>query len=256
MKEGVMEALFDGKVALVTGAGSGIGRTSAQTFAREGAKVAVVDIAQEGGLGTVALIRGAGGDAIFIRCDVAKQSDVEAMVNTVVATYGRLDYAFNNAGIGPVVSIVACTEDEWDAVNNINLRGIWLCLKHEIPEILKQGGAIVNTASVSGLVGLPGMGPYAASKHGVVGLTKVAAMEYAKAGIRVNAVCPGVIKTPMLEQALIANPDVAKTWDALHPMGRIGEPREVAEAVVWLCSDRASFITGQALAIDGGWTAT
>jgi NAD(P)-dependent dehydrogenase (short-subunit alcohol dehydrogenase family) len=244
------------KVALVTGAGSGIGRTAALAFAREGAKVAVVDIAQEGGLVTVALIEKAGGSAIFIGCDVAKKDDVEAMVKAVVGTYGRLDYAFNNAGIAPVLSTLECTEEAWDACNNINLRGLWLCLKHEIPEILKQGGAIVNTASVAGLIGTPGHAPYTAAKHGVVGLTKVVALEYAKAGIRVNAVCPGVIRTPMLEAALSANIDVVKTWEALHPMGRIGEPEEVAEAVIWLCSDKASFITGQAIAIDGGLTAT
>jgi NAD(P)-dependent dehydrogenase (short-subunit alcohol dehydrogenase family) len=251
-----MHGLMQGKVALVTGAGSGIGRTAALAFAREGAKVAVADIAQEGGLATVALIEKAGGNAVFIRCDVARQADVEAMVNRVVGTYGRLDYAFNNAGIGPVLSTLACTEDEWDAVHNINLKGLWFCLKHEIPEILKQGGAIVNTASVAGLIGAPGHAPYTAAKHGVVGLTKVVALEYAKEGIRVNAVCPGVIRTPMLEAALSANPEVVKMWEVLHPMGRIGEPEEVAEAVIWLCSDKASFITGQALAIDGGLTAT
>lgn len=251
-----MEKLFARKVALVTGGGSGIGRAAALAFAREGAKVAVVDIVEDGGLATVASIEEAGGNAIFIHCDVAKRTDIEAMVKAVVGAYGRLDYAFNNAGIGPVISTLACTEEEWDSVNTINLRGVWLCMKCEIPEMLKQGGgSIVNTASVSGIIGTPGHSPYTAAKHGVIGITKVAALEYAKLGIRVNAVCPAVIKTPMADKALADNPEVVKMWEASHPMGRIGEPREVAEAVIWLCSDNASFITGQALAIDGGLTA-
>lgn len=251
-----MEKLFARKVALVTGGGSGIGRAAALAFAREGAKVAVVDIVEDGGFATVASIEEAGGNAIFIHCDVAKRTDIEAMVKAVVGAYGRLDYAFNNAGIGPVISTLACTEEEWDSVNTINLRGVWLCMKCEIPEMLKQGGgSIVNTASVSGIIGTPGHSPYTAAKHGVIGITKVAALEYAKLGIRVNAVCPAVIKTPMADKALADNPEVVKMWEASHPMGRIGEPREVAEAVIWLCSDNASFITGQALAIDGGLTA-
>ena len=252
-----MAGWLDGKVALVTGGSSGIGRASALAFAREGAKVVVADAVVEGGEETVGMIKKAGGEAIFIKADVSKAAEVEALINKAVETYGRLDCAFNNAGIeGEMAQTAECSEENWDRTLSINLKGVWLCMKYEIPQMLKQGGgAIVNTASVMGLVGLVGSPAYVASKHGVVGVTKTAALEYAKAGIRVNAVCPGAIRTPMVERALSARPQLAETITAMEPVGRMGKPEEIAEAVVWLCSDGASFVTGLAMAVDGGWVA-
>jgi NAD(P)-dependent dehydrogenase (short-subunit alcohol dehydrogenase family) len=249
--------LLDGKVALVTGAGSGIGRATALTFAREGAKVVVADIIAEGGEETVRMVKAAGGEALFVKTDVSKAAEVEALITKVVQTYGRLDCAFNNAGIeGVFVSTAECSEENWDRTLAINLKGVWLCMKYEIPQMLKQGGgAIVNTASVAGLVGFAGLPAYVASKHGVAGLTKTAALEYAKAGIRVNAVCPGGISTPMTERLFKAQPQMAEAVAALEPVGRMGKPEEIAEAVVWLCSDAASFVTGHAMAVDGGMVA-
>lgn len=248
---------FDGKVALVTGAGSGIGRVSAQAFAAEGASVVVADVMTEGGEETVRLIKGTGGNAVFVRADVSRASEVEAMVQRAVETYGRLDYAFNNAGIeGASAGTVDHPEDVWDRVLAINLKGVWLCMKYEIPEMLKHGGgAIVNTASVAGLIGSAGTVAYTASKHGVVGLTKTTALEFARQGIRVNAVCPGIIRTPMLERVFSHRPGMEAQLTALEPVGRIAKPEEVAQAVVWLCSDAASFMTAVALPVDGGWTA-
>ena len=245
---------FKGKVALVTGASSGIGRASAIALAREGAKVAVCDINAKGGEETVKIISDAGGQASFIMVDVSKAADVEAMVKTVVRTYGQLNCAHNNAGISHAGGIVDLSEDVWDRVVDINLKGVWLCLKYEIPEMLKHGGgAIVNTASSTGLVGVrSGTPAYTASKHGVVGLTKAAALQYAKEGIRVNAVCPGTIHTPLVDPAFQAMPGLEAQFVARLPIGRIGLPEEVAEAVVWLCSDKASFVTGHPLAVDGG----
>jgi NAD(P)-dependent dehydrogenase (short-subunit alcohol dehydrogenase family) len=252
-----MAGLVAGKVALVTGGGSGIGRASALTFAREGAKVVVADVAVEGGEETVRLIQQHGGEAVFVKADVARAAEVEALVARAVQTYGRLDCAHNNAGIeGAAATTVDYAEDAWERVIAINLKGVWLCMKYEIPPILKQGGgAIVNTASTAGLVGYRGGSAYVASKHGVVGLTKTAALEYAKAGVRVNAVCPGAIDTPMMGRLTGHRPQRAERMAAAEPVGRMGRPEEIAEAVVWLCSEAASFVTGHAMAVDGGITA-
>lgn len=250
-----MAGTLAGRVALVTGAGSGIGRASALAFVAEGAKVAVADIDVAGGEKTVRIIKDKGGDAIFIKTDVTLATEVEALVQQVVATYGRLDCAHNNAGItGPSVLIADCPEENWDNVISVNLKGVWLCLKYEIPAMLKTGGgAIVNTASVQGLVGSQfGLGAYAASKHGVVGLTKAAALEYAKAGIRVNAICPGTIRSPMTERLFLHDPAREAQMIAREPIGRLGVPEDIAPAVVWLCSDAASFVTGHAMVVDGG----
>jgi len=242
------------KVALVTGGGSGIGRATALAFAREGAKVVVADVVVAGGAETVARIQQAGGKAIFVKTDVSQATEVGALIATTIATYGRLDCAHNNAGIEGVEALTAdYPEADWDRVISINLKGVWLCMKYELPQMQWQGGgAIVNTASIAGLVGAHRMSAYVASKHAVAGLTKTAALEYAKAGIRVNAVCPGVIRTPMVERIFSRHPRAETRLTALEPTGRLGTPEEVAEAVVWLCSDAASFVTGHMLAVDGG----
>jgi NAD(P)-dependent dehydrogenase (short-subunit alcohol dehydrogenase family) len=252
-----MAGLVAGKVALVTGASSGIGRATALAFAREGAKVVVADVTVEGGEETVAQVKKAGGEAIFVKTDVSKAVEVEALVAKAVATYGRLDCAHNNAGIaGNAKTVVDDTEDNWDRILAINLKGVWLCMKYEIAHMLKQGGgAIVNTASGAGLIGVRRGGAYVASKHGVVGLTKTAALEYAKAGIRVNCVCPGPIDTPMLQGIGGSNQVVIERMVAAQPGGRLGKPAEIAEAAVWLCSDAASFVTGLPMPVDGGYTA-
>ena len=248
-----MAGQFEGKAALITGAGSGIGRASALAFAREGAKVVVADIAVEGGEETVRLIQAAGGEACFVKADVAQASQVEVLVDKAVTAYGRLDYAHNNAGVlGSRASTADCTEEEWDRIIAINLKGIWLCMRSEIPQMLEQGGgAIVNTASAAGLFGIRGYPAYAASKHGVAGLTKVAALDYVRAGIRVNAVCPGFIETPLVA-GLAAG---GSQGDAPVPIGRLGKPEEVAAAVLWLCSDAASYVTGHMMVVDGAMTA-
>lgn len=242
------------KVALVTGGSSGIGRATALAFARDGVKVAVADLNIVGGQETVSLITGAGGEACFIEADMGEAASVAAMVERTVETYGRLDYAHNNAGIEGVLKRTAeQAEEDWAPVIQINLTGVWLCMKYEIPHMLQQGaGAIVNTASGAGLIGVKRMAAYVASKHGVVGLTKTAALEYAKSGIRINAVCPGVIKTAMVDRVSGNRPDVLDKMIAAEPIGRTGQPEEIAEAVVWLCSDAASFVTGHAMAVDGG----
>ncbi len=254
-----MPGTLEGKVALVTGGASGIGRATALIFAREGAKLIIADMNEDGGQQTVHMITENGGDAIFVQADVAQATEVEAMIGKAVETYGRLDCAHNNAGIAGRIRapLHECPEDVWDHVLNINLKGVWLCMKYEIIQMLKQGsGAIANTASIMGLVGSwSGTSAYNASKHGVVGLTKTAALEYAKAGLRVNAVCPGYIRTPLIEAALEVRPEMEDQIISRHPIGRMGGPEEIAEAVVWLCSDAASFVTGHTMTVDGGYVA-
>ncbi len=243
-----------GKVALVTGAGSGIGRASARAFAAAGARVVVSDVSPRGGEETVQLIHAAAGEAVFIRADVTRAGEVAALVGDTVGRYGRLDYAHNNAGIVAFGGAVECTEEDWDRVVAVNLKGVWLCLKHEIPAMLAGGGgAIVNTASIAGLTGMPGAVAYVASKHGVIGLTKSAARQYASAGIRINAVCPGYTETPMAEYIFERVPNSEAQITARHPVGRLGTPEEIAAAVLWLCSDAAAFVTGHPLVVDGGY---
>jgi NAD(P)-dependent dehydrogenase (short-subunit alcohol dehydrogenase family) len=245
------------KVAIVTGGTSGIGRDTAVLFAQAGVKVVVAGRREAEGNETVEMIRAAGGDGFFVKTDVAIAADVQSLVRKTVEKFGRLDIAFNNAGIeGNLVPIVIQPEADWDRTIDINLKGTWLCLKYEIQQMLKQrsGGAIVNMASVAGLIGSAGFATYCASKHGVMGLTKCAALETARSGIRVNAVCPAVIETPMGER-IFGGPEVKPYAIGLHPIGRFGKPMEVAEAVVWMCSDRASFMTGQSLVLDGGFLA-
>lgn len=244
-----------GKYSLITGGASGIGRATALAFAREGAKVAVADINYAGAAEVAAEIVKGGGEAFPIRVDVSNGEAVRAMVTAVVDRFGRLDCAFNNAGVlGDHGPTAVCSEDNWHRVLAVNLTGVFLCMKYEIPVMLKQGGGvIVNTSSAAGLIGWGYRPAYAASKHGVTGLTLSAALEYAAAGIRINAVCPGVIATPMAAAASDAEAEARRS--ALHPMGRLGRAEEVAAAVVWLCSDEASFVTGHALAVDGGLVA-
>ena len=252
--------MYKNKVVLVTGGSSGIGRASALAFARQGAAVVVADVNEAGGCETVGLIETEGSEASFVRADVSLASDVEAMVHHVVNIYGRLDCAFNNAGaVKAHLEAISPTheypEENFDQVLAVNLKGVWLCMKYEIRQMLEQGGGtIVNSASALGLVGIENLSGYVASKHGVVGITRTAALEYANKNIRINAVCPGYIQTPMTQDRL-ADPDVQKRIERIHPVGRVGTPDEVAETVVYLCSDAASFVTGHALAIDGGWTA-
>jgi len=245
---------FAGKVALVTGGTAGIGRATALAFAREGAKVVIAGRHVAEGEETIHFIKQQAGDALFVQTDVSKASDVEHVINTAVTTYGRLDYAVNSAGtegaIGPITTL---SEDGWERTIAINLKGTWLSLKAEVAAMLKQGGAIVNIASVVGMVGLPGMTIYTASKSGVIGLTKAAALEYAKAGIRVNVVSPGGIDTEMLDRFLGGDQEVKQQQGSTIPLGRIGQPEEVAAAVIWLCSDAASFVTGHNLVVDGGY---
>lgn len=252
-----MKGKMKDKVALITGGASGIGRATALAFAREGAEVVVADVAVEGGEETIHLIKEAGGEAIFVKCDVSKAAEVKAMVDRTVEVYGRLNCASNNAGMeGILSSIVDYPEEIWNKVLSVNLTGVWLCMKYEIPQMLKQGeGAIVNMASVQGIIGGPGFSAYTATKHGVVGITKTVALEYAKAGIRVNAICPGVIETPLNDRVLSEHPGMRDLLLNMHPVGRFGTPGEVSAAVVWLCSGSASFVTGHALTVDGGLTA-
>ncbi len=252
-----MNKQFSGQVALVTGAGNGIGRATALAFAAQGLKVVVSDIDTAGGEETVALITAAGGQSTFVRCNVARDAEVRALVEQTVATYGRLDYAFNNAGIEIEQGKLADGSDaEFDAIMDVNVKGVWLCMKYQIPVMLAQGGgAIVNTASVAGLIAAPKMGIYCASKHAVMGLTKTAAVEYGKKNIRVNAVCPAVIDTDMFRRAAEADPKKGAFAMAMHPVGRIGKVEEIAGAVLYLCSDAAGFTTGIGLPVDGGVTA-
>lgn len=247
---------FSGKVALVTGAASGIGRASAMFYAREGANVAVSDVNEPGGLETVRLICDAGGEAFFAKADVSSPTDCEALVRRTVETYGRLDFACNNAGIGGEQNLTANYSIEgWQQVIAINLSGVFYCMKYEIPEMLKTGGgAIVNMASILGQVGFSGAPAYVAAKHGVIGLTKNTAVEYAAQGIRVNSIGPAFIRTPMIA-ALEENEAALDMLVGLHPIGRLGLPEEVAELVIWLSSQRASFVTGAYYPVDGGYLA-
>ncbi len=252
-----MTTELEGKVALVTGGTSGIGRDTAVLFAKAGAKVVVAGRREPEGNETIELIRATGNDALFVKADVSKATEVETLVQKTVDQFGRLDVAFNNAGIeGVLAPIVRQSEEDWDRTIDINLKGVWLCLKYEIRQMLKQGGrgAIVNMASITGLVGAAGAAAYSASKHGVIGLTQTAALENAKSGIRINAVCPGFTETPMAER-IFRVPAARKYILSCHPIGRLGRPAEIAEAVVWMCSDRASFMTGQSLVLDGGFLA-
>src|SRR6266849_1541602 len=252
-----MSTELHGKVAIVTGGTSGIGRDAPVLFAKSGAKVVVAGRREAEGMETIDLIRAAGGDGLFVKTDVSKAAEVQSLVQKTVEKYGRLDIAFNNAGIeGSWISIADQSEEEWDRTIDINLKGTWLCLKFEIQQMLKQGGggAIVNMASVAGLIGSAGAATYCASKHGVMALTKSAALETARSGIRVNVVCPAVIETPMGER-LFGAPEMKKFALGLHPIGRFGTPMEIAEAVLWMCSDRASFMTGQSMVLDGGFLA-
>lgn len=249
-----METIFKNKVVIITGSTFGIGKSTAIAFAQRGAKVVLSDWKQDED--TLSTIIENGGDAIFVKCDVSAEDDVNNLVAETIAKYGRLDFAFNNAGIeGTPAPATECSNDNWDKTINVNLKGVWYCMKYQIPEMLKVGGGvIVNNASIAGLVGFGGVPAYVASKHAVVGLTKNVALDYAKQNIRVNAVCPGVIHTPMVDRFTGQDPEVLEQLVAAKPMGRVGQPEEIAETVVFLCSNAASFITGQAIAIDGGWT--
>jgi len=250
-----MENTFKDKVALVTGASFGIGRATALAFAKKGAKVVLADWVENPE--TMDLIKKEGGEVLFIKCDVSNGKDVKALIQKTIATFGRLDFAYNNAGIeGNSAPIHECSEENWDRTIGINLKGIWLCMKYEIPEMLKQGkGVIVNCSSVAGLVGFQGLPAYVASKHGVIGLTKTAALECAKLSIRVNAVCPGVIQTPMIDRLTGKKKESIEQFTALEPMARFGLAEEIANAVIWLCSEEASFVTGVAMPVDGGFVA-
>lgn len=245
------------KVAIVTGAAAGIGRATALAFAAKGIRVVVADIDEQSGQQVVVDAKQAGGEALFVRCDVTSDADVQALVATTVEAYGRLDFAFNNAGI-EVEQAKLADGDElvFDRIMDVNVKGVWRCMKHQIPVMLSQGGgAIVNTASVAGLGAAPKMSIYSASKHAVIGLTKSAAVEYAKKGIRVNAICPAVIDTDMFRRAAESDPRKAEFAAAMHPVGRLGTAEEIAAAVLYLCSPDAGFTTGVALPVDGGATA-
>ncbi len=246
--------MTDQKVAIVTGGNSGIGRATAIAIAKEGAKVTIAGRRVKEGEETVRLIKEAGSEGIFVKTDVANENDVRSLVERTVETYGRLDYAFNNAGIEQTMApLTEQTVEEFDQIMNINVRGVWLSMKYEIPVMLKSGGgAIVNNSSVAGIMGFPQMAIYIASKHAVLGLTKSAALEYAKSGIRINSIAPGGVDTDMVERLTEDDKQWRETLTSMHPIGRLSNPEEIANAVVWLLSDKASFVLGHTLLVDGG----
>jgi NAD(P)-dependent dehydrogenase (short-subunit alcohol dehydrogenase family) len=252
-----MAGMLDEKVALITGAGSGIGRATARIFAREGARLLLADMVEAGGQETLRMIKEVSAQGVFVKADVSKAQDVESMVWKAVEHFGRLDCAFNNAGIGGAGKLThEYSEEEWNRVMATNLTGVWLCMRAEITQMLKQGkGVIVNTSSIMGLTGAIRVPAYTAAKHGVAGLTKAAALEYGRHGIRVNAVCPAPIYTPLLMSAFEKRPDIEQRYARSEPMKRLGQPEEVGEAVAWLCSDRASYVTGLPMPVDGGYMA-
>ncbi len=253
-----MAGNLDGRVVLITGGSTGIGRAAALCCAREGARIVIADINEVEAQTTVEQVQGEGAAARFVHCDVSRGEQVKAAVDSVAREEGRLDGAFNNAGIeSDWASTTRCTEENFDRTLAINLKGVWLCMREQIPQILAggRGGSIVNTASVAGLVGSRGGCAYVASKHGVVGLTKTAALEFSSRGVRVNAVCPGVIETPMVDRMMDATKLEREAFERQEPIGRLGQPREIGDAVAWLLSDAASFVTGVAMPVDGGFVA-
>jgi NAD(P)-dependent dehydrogenase (short-subunit alcohol dehydrogenase family) len=253
-----MPGTLEGKVMLVTGGASGIGRATCLALAREGAQVVVADVDESGGEETVGFITQKGGQATFIRADITDRDQVEALIQGVVDAYGRLDGAFNNAGVeGRIADTIECSDENFDRTIDVNVKGVWLCMRAELRQMRKQGngGAIVNTSSVAGLVGFEGLPAYVASKHAVIGLTKTAALEFAKEKIRVNAVCPGAIDTPMMDRLIGGQEESRQAFVAKEPIGRFAQPGEIGEAVAWLLSDAASFVTGVAMPVDGGMVA-